>query len=180
MLRSEFVVKRLRGNLSKTMCGYCVEGEPDETLCDTLYGFFVLFGKPKEKIQSKEGSRVWRAIDLCLGPDNLSSNASRRSKWNAGNISSKKEGLDFTQYNDDSKLYSLLNGKNEHITRAWKNLESMKGGMVLLFTLTSFDPKKRASPLDVMNSKFMEALREGQSESSETDLIYSYMSLTVN
>ncbi len=159
-----------------------IEGEPDVTLYDTLYRFLVLFGVPKEKFQWKDGSRVWRAIDSCLGSkhSNDASDSNRRSKRNAA-ISSipTKEGLDIVQYTTDCSNFSLLHGQNEHIARARKNLERINGGMELLFSLVSFDPNRRASPLDVMNSTFMEPLREAEKkfESLQTDIVYSYMSL---
>ena len=136
--------------------------EPDDTLYDTLYRFLVLFGVPKEKSQWKEGSRVWRAIDSCLGSEYASyaSNATTRSRRNVTNPSVPiKEGLDFAQYKIDCSKFSILNGENEHIARARKSLERINGGMDLLFSLVSFDPNRRSSPLDVMNSTFMKPLR---------------------
>ena len=161
-----------------------VEGEPDDTLYDTLYRFLVLFGVPKEKSQWKEGSRVWRAIDSCLGSEYASyaSNATTRSRRNVTNPSVPiKEGLDFAQYKIDCSKFSILNGENEHIARARKSLERINGGMDLLFSLVSFDPNRWSSPLDVMNSTFMEPLREGERkcESSDTDIVYSYMSYSL-
>ena len=158
--------------------------EPDDTLYDTLYRFLVLFGVPKEKSQWKEGSRVWRAIDSCLGSEYASyaSNATTRSRRNVTNPSVPiKEGLDFAQYKIDCSKFSILNGENEHIARARKSLERINGGMDLLFSLVSFDPNRRSSPLDVMNSTFMEPLREGERkcESSDTDIVYSYMSYSL-
>jgi hypothetical protein len=71
-----------------------------------------------------------------------------------------KVGLDFAQYNIDCNKFSILNGENEHIARARKSLERIDGGMYLLFSLLSlFDPNRRSSPLDVMNSTFMKPLR---------------------
>ena len=139
---------------------------------------------PKEKSQWKEGSRVWRAIDSCLGSEYASyaSNATTRSRRNVTNPSVPiKEGLDFAQYKIDCSKFSILNGENEHIARARKSLERINGGMDLLFSLVSFDPNRRSSPLDVMNSTFMEPLREGERkcESSVTDIVYSYMSYSL-
>ena len=118
---------------------------------------------PKEKSQWKEGPRVWRAIDSCLGSEYASyaSNATTRSRRNVTNPSVPiKEGLDFAQYKIDCSKFSILNGENEHIARARKSLERIDGGMYLLFSLLSlFDPNRRSSPLDVMNSTFMKPLR---------------------
>lgn len=36
----------------------------------------------------------------------------------------------------------------------------MEGGIELLVSLVQFDPQKRATPLDVMNSLFMASLQE--------------------
>ena len=161
-----------------------VEGEPDETLYDTLYRFLVLFGVPKEKFEWKEGSRVWRAIDSCLGPEDTASivpNNARRPRRNVANPIRSTKGLDSTQYRNDCRSFSIFNGENEHIARARKSLQRLNGGMDLLLSLVSFDPRKRSSPLDVMNSNFMEPLREsGNSrECSDTDMVYSYMSYSL-
>jgi hypothetical protein len=40
----------------------------------------------------------------------------------------------------------------------------MQGGMDLLTQLAHFDPQKRATPLDVLNSQFMASLREDPNE----------------
>jgi hypothetical protein len=40
----------------------------------------------------------------------------------------------------------------------------MEGGMELLMSLVDFDPQQRATPLDVMNSRFMAPLREKPGE----------------
>ena len=76
-----------------------VEGrkEPDDTLYDTLYRFLVLFGVPKEKSQWKEGSRIWRAIDSCLGSPIHQSLQGRRSRLQMYPSAPIKVGLDFAQ-----------------------------------------------------------------------------------
>jgi hypothetical protein len=161
-----------------------IEGEPDDTLYDTLYRYLVLFGIPKDKFQWKESSRVWRAISSCLGSDPVTNApiSSRRLRRNVAHTSvPTKSGLDSGQYSIDRSEYSILNGKNEYIARARRSLEQINGGMDLLFSLVSFDPTQRLSPLDVMNSAFMEPLREsvGSHESSDTDIMYSYMSYSL-
>ena len=160
--------------------GNIIEGEPDETLYDTLYRFLVLFGVPDEKFQWKEGCKVWRAIDSCLGVEDTV-NGSRRSRRNVPNASTRREGPDVAQYKNDCNMFSIFIGENEHIASARKNLERMNGGMDLLLSLLSFDPKRRASPLDVMNSTFMESIREqgGESEISDSDIVYSYMAYSL-
>jgi len=158
--------------------GNIIEGEVDETLYDTLYRFLVLFGIPPEKFQWRESNRVWRAIESCLGSEDAPLPV-RKSKRNAVNISIiRKEGADSAQYMNDCKIFSVSRGTNEHIARARNNLKSFNGGMDLLLSLVSFDPKKRASPLDVLNSTFMETLREGNEaqELLDNNIVYSYMS----
>lgn len=161
-----------------------IEGQPDETLYDTLYRYLVLFGIPEHKFQFKEGCKVWDAISSCLETANEKSpNKIRRSRRNNNNEirGNKNVGLDVAQFQADCELFSLLHGKNMHITRARDNLESMDGGIDLLLSLVSFDPNKRASALDVMNSTFMAALREDSMNLAvqENDKVYSYMSYSV-
>lgn len=156
--------------------GNIIEGEVDETLYDTLYRFLVLFGIPQEKFQWKVGCKVWRAIDSCLGIEDTKIPV-RKSKRNALNESIRKEGADTAQYICDCKIFSVMSGENEHIARARNNLYRVNGGMDLLLSLVSFDPNKRSSPLDVLNSTFMETLREGNAEQelADNDFVYSYM-----
>ena len=157
------------------------EGEIDETLYDTLYRYLVLFGVPEEKFQWKEGCKVWNAISSCLEEDKENSpNKIRRSRRNNGcdKRDNTKGGLDLSQYRADCELFSLQYGKDERIARARENLENMDGGMELLMSLVSFDPRKRASALDVINSNFMSVLRDERNISfqSEDDIIHSYLS----
>ncbi len=161
-----------------------VEGEVDETLYDTLYRFLVLFGVPDQKFQWKEGNKVWSAISTCLETmKEKSPSKVRRSKRSNNNKEGKHNndmGLDLLQFQEDCDLFSLRHGKDERIARARDSLERMDGGMELLFSLVSFDPNKRASALDVMNSTFMEPLREGeQTTVGVNDKVYSYMSYAV-
>lgn len=49
--------------------------------------------------------------------------------------------------------------------------------MDLLYSLVCFDPKKRATPLDVINSRFMTGLIETKdSRYDDRDIVKSYMS----
>jgi serine/threonine protein kinase len=75
-------------------------------------------------------------------------------------------------------MFSLERGTNAAIARARNTLMSMEGGMDLLFSLISFDPTKRFSALDVMNSAFMAPLRDGNNplDGNTNDKIYLYMS----
>ena len=53
--------------------------------------------------------------------------------------------------------------------------------MELLLSLLSFDPKKRATPLDVINSKFMADLIEDDNVSySEDDIVKSFTAYLTN
>jgi len=51
----------------------------------------------------------------------------------------------------------------------------MDGAMDLLLSLLTFDPEKRARPVDVINSTFMKDLVEDEEmEHSEDDIVRSY------
>lgn len=57
----------------------------------------------------------------------------------------------------------------------------MDGAMDLLLSLVCFDPIKRATPLDVINSKFMAGLVElNDSIHDDRDIVRSYMSYYLN
>ena len=163
------------------------EGEPDETLYDTLYRYLVLFGIPDKRSQFKEGARVWRAITSCLlgpAPEQAAAGPARRStrrnpRGNAAAVvATSTAGPDAAQFEIDCSIYSIANGTDSRIAAARSKLSSMDGGMELLMSLVSFDPKRRATPLDVVNSTFMAPLREepGVNSYEHNDLFYSYMS----
>mmetsp|Transcript_29878 Transcript_29878/g.34414 ORF Transcript_29878/g.34414 Transcript_29878/m.34414 type:complete len:679 (+) Transcript_29878:1026-3062(+) len=158
------------------------DGEPDGTLYDTLYRYLVLFGIP-EKFQRKEGDRIWNVISQCFDEENdTATEGVRRSRRNYNHEQKNKVlGLDFSQYQSDRELFSLSCGKDERIARARANLEKLDGGMYLLLSLVSFDPNRRASPLDVINSTFMAPLREDPNKSifDEKNKVYSYLSYSV-
>jgi hypothetical protein len=158
-----------------------IEGEKDETLYDTFYRYLVLFGLPKEKFQVRNGSRVWKAVEFCLGTISSSSapaSKSRRSKRVISAEGSCSNGLDSDQFEKDQQMFSLERGTHTAIARARSILMSMEGGMDLLFSLISFDPSKRFSALDVMNSAFMAPLRDENNPLDENtiDKVYQYMS----
>ena len=134
-------------------CGNVI-GEPDNTLYDTLYRFLVLFGIPKQKFQEKHGRLVWNAITDTL--QGTSGNTKRASK----NSGRKKSNTDMTTFKRDCKKYSIRTGTNTYIARARSALTVMDGGLDLLFCLCNFDPSIRATSMDVLNSKFMDSLRE--------------------
>jgi len=131
--------------------GDVIDGEPDEVLYDTLYRFLVLFGIPELKYQVRDHGKVWKAITSSLEDSNGSKTY--------GNRGSKKRS-DAEKFKQDQDLYSIEFGSNKFISRARKELNEMDGGLELLFALCSFDPDKRATASDVLNSQFMAPLRE--------------------
>ena len=143
--------------------GHIVEGEPDETLYDTLYRFLVLFGLPEEKFEQRKCPAVWKAISDAL---ECKRSGGRRPK----------QGTDIAQFDKDRQKYSIHYGTNVYIARARHSLEAMEGGMELLCQLCSFDPSARATALQVLNSRFMEPLREpeGSNYEYEDSLVFSY------
>ncbi len=53
--------------------------------------------------------------------------------------------------------------------------QEIDGAMEILLSLVSFDPKKRAAPIDVINSKFMSGLIEDPNENYDgNDIVKSY------
>jgi len=135
-----------------------VEGSSDEILYHTLYRYLVLFGIPTECAKGKGHGSVWRVILASIQNKRLGSSI----------------GL---QYKEDCKKFSLLHGNDPRIARARQKLQSMEGGLDLLMGLVSFDPEKRWSPLDVINSTFMKPLREISKETNLCcdDLVHSFM-----
>lgn len=122
--------------------GNITEGEADDTFYDTLYRFLVLFGIPEHKFQRRQHGKVWKAIVDCLG------------------ATPSKRGKDYTRFAQDQGKYSLAHGTNTFIARARRNLKSMDGAMELLKSLVDFDPEKRATALEVLNSEFFTPLIE--------------------
>ena len=140
----------------KDEAGAVIEGEPDGTLYDTLYRYLVLFGIPDRTYKAKSHGRVWKAI---------SSSLEREGKGRAyGKNAYRNEGTDFEQFEQDQKMYSLRRGTNTFISRARQGLEELTGGLNLLYSLVDFDPEKRATVCDVLNSEFMIPLREDPAE----------------
>lgn len=137
----------------------------DQTLYDTLYRFLVLFGIPDKDKQFdiKKNGKVWRAINSTLLP--LKSSRSR-----------SKVCADVDVFRRDRKKFSLAEGTDKRIANARNRLMEMDGAMELLLSLVSFDPKTRATPLDVINSRFMANLIEDDSISyCEEDIVRSYL-----
>ena len=153
----------------------------DETFYDTLYRFIVLFGMPKHKLKYEGKGKVRRAINSTLLKDG---------------------SPDSVLYESHRRSYSLADGCNEIISNARSRLEvrhsacnflvslthnmilliflvsqEIDGAMELLLSLVCFDPSKRATPLDVINSKFMAGLVETScSTHDDSDIVRSYMS----
>ena len=129
----------------------------DDTLYNTLYRFLVLFGIPQRRFSSRKHGKVWRAIDATLLPP-------------------KANGCpDMAVFIRDQERFSLSAGNDERIANARRRLEGMDGAMELLLSLVSFDPKKRTTPLDVINSRFMAALIEDDAAvDCESDIVKSY------
>ena len=134
----------------KDDAGNVIDGEPDETLYDTLYRFLVLFGIPDVQFESKQCPRVWKAIHESF----LQPSTQKSGKPARGNQS------DASAYRRHCNRFSLRQGSDEYIARAREGLMSINGGMELLFKLCSFDPSTRATALDVLNSSFMANLAE--------------------
>lgn len=137
----------------------------DQTLYDTLYRFLVLFGIPDKDKQFdiKKNGKVWRAINSTLLP--LKSSRSR-----------SKVCADVDVFRRDRKKFSLAEGTDKRIANARNRLMEMDGAMELLLSLISFDPKTRATPLDVINSRFMANLIEDDSISyCQEDIVRSYL-----
>lgn len=154
--------------------GHIIEGEPDETLYDTLYRFIVLFGIP-DLPKSFSGSKVWAALKKTLTGTSAKGKGSKRTYG-----SKKNQRNDVNKYNRDRRKYSLLRGNNKYISRARDALESLDGGMDLLFSLVSLDPQNRATALDVLNSSLMTPLRENDSNMlySDEDEVFCYNSFS--
>ena len=152
------------------------DGEIDEILFDTLYRYLVLFGIPDDKQQMKDGARVWGAINSCLISQDYPPRPNSRPTRKAATIRTIESENDVVQFKSDSEKFSLQHGNNMHIAHARELLLKTDGAMDLFRSLVVFDPKKRASVLDVINSRFMAVLRSnGETPENEDAVVYSYM-----
>jgi serine/threonine protein kinase len=160
------------GDVYKDEDGHIIEGEPDEVLYDTLYRFLVLFGLPDET-SWPVASKVMSVVRATLAPD------ARKVKLGKG---ARRAHSDANKFGRDRRKFSLSHGNNQYIARARCALNSMNGGMDLLLSLVHFNPLRRASALDVLNSTFMTPLREisteGASHYTENDEVLSYTTLS--
>lgn len=155
----------------KDEAGNIIDGDPDETPYDTLYRFLVLFGLPTP-FERKACPKVWKAISESL---DASHSGGRRNKLSS----------DASRYYRDCRKFSLQDGSDPYISRARKSLQAMEGGMDLLLQLCSFDPSNRTTALEVLNSTFMQNLREPVDVDVAThygnnDTVYSYTSYSMN
>eukprot|EP00536_Pseudo-nitzschia_multiseries_P006186 jgi/Psemu1/192586/e_gw1.129.50.1 len=130
--------------------GHVIEGEPDETLYDTLYKFLVLFGIPDDSSGVLD-SKVMAAVKATLVSEGRQKKVRGRSR---------KVPCDANKFASDRSKFSLSHGSNQYVSRARMSLSAMEGGMDLLLSLVHFNPQNRASALDVLNSSFMAPLRE--------------------
>lgn len=138
----------IRADVYEDNNGNIIEGEPDETLYDTLYRYLVLFGIPEKYVVGKISSPVWKAVAASL---QAKTDPCGRPRF---------QGTDARCYENDCRKYSIHYGSNELISSARNCLHAMGGGLELLLSLCSYDPAERATPLQVINSCFMEYLRE--------------------
>ena len=157
-------------DVSKDERGRIIEGQPDEVLYDTLYRYLVLFGIPDIKFGVKEHPKVWRAI--------MSSLEGKKGKTygkNSGYSSNRNQFL------RDQRKYSLSHGNNRYIARARDRMASVDGAIELMRSLVTFEPEKRATAIEVMNSKMMEKFREDSNTSYDTnDNVVSYMAFATS
>jgi serine/threonine protein kinase len=154
----------------KDNSGHIIDGEPDETLYETLYRYLVLFGVPKGNFQDKMRPKVWKAIRESL--EGVVCKKAGRGR---------KQCTDVDQFHRDRSLYSIEKGGNDYIKEARERLLQMEGGMDLLLSLCAFDPARRATALQVLNSPFMNALREEPNASyGVNDHVQSFTAFSTN
>jgi serine/threonine protein kinase len=169
---AEFSVVRsvILNNVYKDEAGHIIEGEPDEVFYHTLYRYLVLFGIPEDS--PLMGGKVLDAIRESLEVKN----DGRGKLGRSGKAKRKGDSTDAGRFKGDRNKYSLLHGNSKYISRARQSLEEMDGGLDLLLSLVSFDPEKRATASDVLNSCFMAPLREAAGEMlyNPDDTVYSY------
>lgn len=154
--------------------GDVIEGEPDEVLYDTLYRYLVLFGIPTVKNGTKEQGQVWTAITSALEGKHRGGRGNKT--FGKGGCNRNKSESDVTRFNMDRKKYSIQFGSNKYILRARRALEEVEGGMELLLSLVCFDPEKRATACDVLNSQFMAPFRQPRSHFDADEDDTSFMS----
>jgi serine/threonine protein kinase len=165
--------------------GNIVEGDPNGTFYDTLYRYLVLFGIPGDKFQRSKCPAVWDAIEAALEGKPVAPQGRKGVRHSSKFTGKRQNAPDAQQFAKDRKQFSLAHGRNKLIARARATLEKMPGGMDLLLHLCCFDPAKRASALDVLNSRFMEPLREAPGSVcppsySPDDTVYTYSAFSTH
>jgi len=147
--------------------GDVIEGEPDEVLYDTLYRYLVLFGIPEIKKNTKEQGKVWAAITSTLDG---STKRGGRANRTFGKRGKNNNGIsDAAKFEGDRQKYSIHIGSDKYIARARRALEKVEGGMELLLSLVCFDPERRATACDVLNSQFMISFQQGAHYADDED-----------
>lgn len=159
-LKLRKIWKQKSHNVIHSVISSSDENGEDETLYTTLYRYLVLFGIPKTQFGIKKHGKVWSAINTTLLPPK-------------GTRSKKCPDVDV--FNKDKKRFSLADGFDERIAAARRRLLDMDGAMEVLLSLVSFDPTTRATPLEVINSRFMTDLVEDDSIIyCKDDIVKSY------
>jgi len=112
---SQYTVVRsiVLADVYKDEYGDIIEGEPDETLYDTLYKYIVLFGVPNGSSPFLN-SKVMTAVKNTLSSDN------RRKKSGRGR--NRKVSCDAKEFICDQNKFSLSHGNNRYIARARESL----------------------------------------------------------
>jgi hypothetical protein len=131
----------------------------------TLYRYLVLFGIPDEQTCRRENNPVWSVILECF----QTPHGRRRRRNN-----------DTSQYHRDCKLFSVEKGIDERIARARRGMGPE--GLELLKRLTHFDPTKRCTALEVLNSSHMLCLIEKYSSCAMQNhnfVVHSYMAYSL-
>lgn len=108
--------------------GHIIEGEPDETIYDTLYKYLVLFGlqQASAKLQN---SRIWEVVQDCL-----EGSTNKKGRGGARTTKRKNNSNDASRFARDRRKYSVSFGTNKYIARARRSLE------VRIFEVVFFFP----------------------------------------
>jgi serine/threonine protein kinase len=108
-----------------------------------LYHLLVMFGVPEQTTQPYKESPMWKTIDDAFAVK--------------------------TQFDEDHKKFSLTDGTDEKIAQAREALNALPGGMELVRTLCNFDPSKRGTVKELLQSPFMKDLRESPEQTESFD-----------
>jgi hypothetical protein len=131
------------------------DGDSEETrlnvLIDTFYRLLVLIGEPNDLHGDGKARRGHRS------PMNPVYEAIQRSL-----LGDLRKGA--KQYKADRKLYSFEVGKHPLIQKARATLEAFPDGMDAWRALTEYDPLVRWTVDDLLESKFMDIVKEVSGE----------------